>query len=162
MATTMKQVLIILIAVAVVIDIAIISVLLFDLQPKLGAAVSIEPNVEVVLYGGEIVTDEGIRYGYGFSPDEIVSPGPDLEFKQGDVVRFIFKNVGQVPHTFAVVLEVDPVNPELLDNYDTGNVLPDQDAVLTVQFNQVGTLQYQCTVPGHADLGMWGNITISP
>jgi len=162
MAATMKQTLIILIAIALAINIAIVAVLLFDLQPRLGAAVNLEPTVEVTLYGGEIITDEGIKYGYGFSPDEIMAPGPNLEFKQGDVVRFLFKNVGEVPHTFAVVLKVDPVNPDLLDNYDTGNVLPDDEAVLVVQFNQVGTLQYQCTVPGHSSLGMWGNITITP
>lgn len=162
MAASLRHLLIVLIALGIAIDMAIISVLLFDLQPKLGGGVNLEPNVEITLYGGEITTEEGVRYGYGLSPDEIMSPGPNLEFKQGDVVRIIFKNVGEIPHTLAIVQRVDPMNPELLNSYDTGNVLQGEEAILVVQFNQVGTLHYQCTVPGHASLGMWGNITVTP
>ena len=119
MAATMKTTLIILIAVALIIDIAIISVLLFDLQPRLGGSLNLEPTVELTIYGGEIMDEEGIKYGYGFSPDAISSPGPNLEFKQGDIVKFTFINKGTVPHTFAVVSRVDPVQPQLIDSTDT-------------------------------------------
>ena len=158
---SIKTVLIILIVVGIAIDLAIASVLLFNLQPRLGGGISLEPNKEMVIYAGEIDTPQGPRYGFGLSEDGITAPGPTLNFTKGDVVKFIVKNVGKIPHTFAVVPKVDPLNPQPIDNYDTGNIFPSEENSLTVQFNQVGTLNYQCTVPGHASLGMYGNITVT-
>ncbi len=158
---SMKTVLILLIIIGITVDLAIASVLLFNLQPRLGGGASIEANIVMTIYAGEIDTPEGPRYGFGLSEDSITSPGPTLNFTQGDVVKFIVKNVGKIPHTFAVVPKVDPLNPKPLDNYDTGNVFPSEETSITVQFNQVGNINYQCTVPGHASLGMWGNITVS-
>ncbi|HIQ13619.1 MAG TPA: hypothetical protein EYH44_04465 [Thermoprotei archaeon] len=162
MADSIKKVLLLLMVVGIVINISIISFLLFDLQPRLGGAAALEPTVEVILYAGELEVDGGLAYGFGLSPDEISSPGPDLEFKQGDVVRFIIRNVGEIPHNFAIVRAVDPLNPDIVDDYQTPNINSNEEIAIVVQFNQVGELQYQCTVPGHSDLGMWGNITISP
>ncbi len=157
----MKKTIILLAAIAVAIDLAIVAVLVFDLQPPLRGAVNLTPNIELTIYGGEITVDGQVRYAYGFSPDTMTAPGPTLNFTQGDIVGITFVNVGQVVHTLTIVPFVDPNNPEVLDNYDTGLVEGGDSATIVVQFNQVGNLNYQCAVPGHASLGMWGNITVT-
>jgi len=158
----MRGLIIALVAIAIAIDLAIVAVLVFDLQPPLrGGGVGLTPTVELTIYGGEITVDGLIRYAYGLSPDSLTAPGPTLNFTQGDVVGFTFVNVGEFPHTFSLVPKVDPSNPEIIDDYDTGQIEGGKQGRIIVQFNQAGNLNYQCVVPGHAGLGMWGNITVT-
>ncbi len=159
----MRGVIITLVAIALIVDLAIIAVLVFDLQPPLrgGATVTITPDFEITVYGGETNINGQVAYAFGLSPDNLTIPGPTFEFKRGDVVGFTFVNVGNLPHTFTLVLRVDPANPEIIDDYDTGQIEGGGQGRVVVQFNQVGNLNYQCVVPGHAALGMWGNITVT-
>lgn len=158
----MRGVIITLIAVALLIDLAIVAVLVFDLQPPLGGgSINLTPNIEVTIYGGETTINGALAYAYGLSPDNLTVPGPSFEFTRGDIVGFTFVNVGEFPHTFSLVPMMNPTNPEIIDGYDTGQVLGGEQARIIAQFNQVGNLNYQCVVPGHAALGMWGNITVT-
>ena len=158
----MRGVIITLVAIALAIDLAIVAVLVFDLQPPLkGGPINLTPNIEMTIYGGEITVDGDIRYAYGLSPDDLRAPGPHLNFTAGDVVGFTFVNVGEIAHTFSIVPRVDSREPQMIDDYDTGQVQKGEQARIIVQFNQVGNLNYQCVVAGHADLGMWGNITVT-
>jgi hypothetical protein len=56
------------------------------------------PNVSVTLY--EVSSS---LYGFGYSASSLVSPGPTLTFKIGDVVNVTVTDVGRLPHNWAIV-----------------------------------------------------------
>jgi uncharacterized cupredoxin-like copper-binding protein len=64
--------------------------------------------------------------------------------KKPGSVTFKVKNVGHVPHD----LSINKKTTKLLS--------PGQSATLTVTFAKKGSYYYECTVPGHAALGMKG------
>jgi Rhomboid family/Copper binding proteins, plastocyanin/azurin family len=64
-------------------------------------------------------------------------------------VTFVFKNVGQIAHDFAIAGKSTPV------------INPGQTATLTVTFTKAGSYPYACTVPGHAAAGMKGVLRVS-
>ena len=140
---------------------AVIAVVVLPIQPPLsgGAAVTMEPNVEVTLYAGEI---EG-AFAFGLSPDNLTSPGPTLRFKLNDVVKITLVNVGRIPHTFAVT-ERPVENSRVLFNSEIGSVSspvqPGSELSIVFVASQPGEFAYICTVPGHAALGMKGKVII--
>ena len=147
---------------AIALLIAFDAYILFPIQPPLRVEVPVElePNIEITIYGGR--TPDG-KFGFGFSPDNLTSPGPVLRFKVGDVVRIRFINVGKIHHSFAIVQEVSE-EPLILFNSEIGTsnnpIAPGEDGSVIVKFNRPGTFKYMCTVPGHAQAGMWGEIII--
>ena len=67
-------------------------------------------------------------------------------------VTFVVENQGQVPHDFRIRGDgVDERTPMLQ---------PGESAQLTVEL-QPGTYSYECTVGGHARLGMQGELTVT-
>ncbi len=81
---------------------ASMSVLVFKIQPPLMASTNVSdktPTVNILLYEGEISSN---RYGFGYSPNTLTSPGPTLRFKTSDVVNITVVNVGKIPHAFAI------------------------------------------------------------
>lgn len=73
-----------------------------------------------------------------------------ITLKKGQPVSITFKNTGQYPHNLAI--------SDL--NIETKTIQSgEQD---TIQFTpaQTGQFTYICTVPGHADKGMKGTLTI--
>ncbi len=139
--------------------------IVFPIQPPYsptgGGTTNLEPNKEITIYAGR--TPDG-KFGFGLSPDNITSPGPTLKFKVGDIVKINFVNVGKIPHAFAIVQDVSE-NPVILFNSAIGsstNPIPaNGKASVVVKFDRAGEFKYMCTVPGHAQAGMWGVIEIS-
>ena len=63
-------------------------------------------------------------------------------------VTFKVTNKGHVPHNFQI------------NKKKTAMLSPGKSATLTVTFAKKGTYGYECTVPGHAALGMKGTFTV--
>jgi quinohemoprotein ethanol dehydrogenase len=63
-------------------------------------------------------------------------------------VTFIFKDVGQIAHDFAIAGKSTPIIP------------PGKTATLAVTFTKPGKYPYFCTIPGHAQAGMKGVLTV--
>ena len=114
--------------------------------------------VEIVVVGGEV---EVTKYGYAFEGEELTSPGPEIRVKVGSRVRLVFKNIGNLPHTFAITEEKrfdaeplwgvqlgSPTNPIMAGGSDSVEFIP----------NRAGEYYYVCQVPGHIELGMWGRL----
>jgi nitrite reductase (NO-forming) len=122
-------------------------------------ATGLTPNVEVVLYAGEV----GGVFAFGLSPDNLTSPGPTLKFKLGDTIKITLVNVGRIPHTFAVTDRPEE-GATILFNSEIGSVSnpvqPGSEQSLVFVANQVGEFSYICTVPGHVALGMKGKVII--
>jgi uncharacterized cupredoxin-like copper-binding protein len=123
---------------------------------------STSPNVSITLYEGEVSPS---LYGFGYSANNLISPGPTLTFKVGDIVNVTVTDVGQLPHNWAIVSTNQTSAPvqfnaqirsasNPLQHGESGSV------VFTV--NKAGDFYYICQVPGHVDLGMWGKIAVNP
>jgi uncharacterized cupredoxin-like copper-binding protein len=120
------------------------------------------PNVQVTLYAGEI---SNTVYGFGHSSASLTSPGPTLTFKVGDVVNMTLINSGQMPHNWALVSTNETDGAVLFHAQIASESSPLQTnqtglAVFTV--TQSGSFFYICQVPGHVQLGMWGNVVVNP
>ncbi len=123
---------------------------------------STSPNVNISLYEGEISSS---LYGFGYSPNSLVSPGPTLTLKVGDVVNLTVTDVGQFSHNWAIVSMNQTSAPvqfnaqirsasNPLQHGESGSV------VFTV--TKAGDFYYICQVPGHADVGMYGKVVVNP
>jgi uncharacterized cupredoxin-like copper-binding protein len=63
-------------------------------------------------------------------------------------VTFKITNKGQQPHDFKI------------DNKTSAMMQPGKSTTLSVTFAKAGKYPYECTVPGHAALGMKGTFTV--
>jgi uncharacterized cupredoxin-like copper-binding protein len=81
------------------------------------------------------VTVAASEYKFKLSATSLKKPGS---------VTFKFTNKGHVPHNFKI-------NKKM-----TALLGPGKSATLTVKFTKKGSYYYECTVPGHAALGMKG------
>ncbi len=89
---------------------------------------------------------------------------PPIEVKAGDTVIINVVNNGKMPHAFGVVS--DPDNPNTIAFPDAKFKSPDNPILHgesgTVKFvaDTPGHYYYICTVPGHAALGMKGDLVV--
>jgi uncharacterized cupredoxin-like copper-binding protein len=94
-----------------------------------------------------------------------------ISAKQGETIRFVVKNSGQLSHEFVLGTtkdltahyEVMKKNPEMEhadDNMLT--VKPGQTSEMLWQFTKAGTVDFACLHPGHFDAGMKGKIAVLP
>ncbi len=163
---------------AILLWIAIIGAMIFDIQiPKAGeeaalgaggGAVAIpqgqlQPDVVITLYGGEL---PGGKFGFGLSPDELFTPGPEIRVKQGQVIELRFVNVGELRHGVAIVQSVEKSNPVILFNALVGPpnnpIPPGSEGSVVFVASQPGEFYYQCPVPNHGPKGMWGKFIVEP
>ncbi|ATG73742.1 copper-binding protein [Zobellella denitrificans] len=106
----------------------------------------------------EVVMSDDMR----FSPAHI-------EVKAGETVRFFVKNTGKLKHELVIG------NAEaLLEHAEMMRQMPDmhhaepnmislqggQRGGLVWQFDQAGTVDFACLLPGHMEAGMKGGITV--
>jgi uncharacterized cupredoxin-like copper-binding protein len=85
------------------------------------------------------VTVAASEYKFVLSTKTLKKPGS---------VTFKVTNKGHVPHNFQI------------NKKKTALLSPGKSATLTVKFAKKGTYAYECTVPGHAALGMKGKFTV--
>jgi uncharacterized cupredoxin-like copper-binding protein len=105
-----------------------------------------------------IQTTDALR----FNPDQI-------NVKAGETVAFEITNSGVLPHEFFVgtsaaqrAHETEMSSPSSMMNEPNAVAVPaGGTARLVYKFDQPGTLEYGCHVPGHYAAGMFGTITVT-
>ena len=93
----------------------------------------------------------------------------DIRVKQGETIRFIVKNGGNLPHELVI-----GTMPELLKHYELMKKFPGMEhdephiahpkpgatGEIVWQFTKAGDFHFACLVPGHLEAGMKGKITV--
>jgi uncharacterized cupredoxin-like copper-binding protein len=154
------------VALATIFYFAAMSVLVLKLQPPLITDSNVSgktPTVNILLYEGEISDS---KYGFGDLPTTLTSPGPTLRFTTSDVVNITVVNVGKMPHTFAIT-SAPRTGATVLFNAEIGStnnpLQPGQSGSVIFAPNNAGSsFFYICPIAGHAEVGMYGSIIISP
>ena len=90
--------------------------------------------------------------------------------KQGETIRIVLRNAGQLPHELVLGdekslrehAEFMRKNPEMehADPNQVG-VAPGKTGELVWQFSKAGTVHFACLHPGHYEAGMRGRITVT-
>ena len=76
----------------------------------------------------------------------------DITVKKGEVVKFVVKNVGAVPHDWMA---------EGIDKLETGSFGGGEERVIVWEADRTGTFNTYCMVPGHKEAGMVGTLTVT-
>ncbi len=114
----------------------------------------------MTIYGGEISSSQ---YGFGMSSSGLTSPGPTLTFKVGQSYTVTFTNSGTMIHGWEITTDKAAGTAVFGAGIGVSNYLsPGQSGSVTFTPNQAGNYYYVCPVPGHAALGMWGNVVVNP
>ncbi|WP_287877809.1 MULTISPECIES: cupredoxin family protein [Acidovorax] len=93
----------------------------------------------------------------------------NIQVKQGETVRFIVKNVGQVKHELSLGTE-----KELLEHLEQMKKFPDMEhdepnkvtlqpgkqGDIIWQFTKAGSVNFACLMPGHYEAGMKGVVRV--
>lgn len=90
--------------------------------------------------------------------------------KQGETIRFVVKNSGQIKHEFVLGSAKDlkehyaamKKNPEM-EHADENmvTVAPGQTGEVVWKFTKTGKVDFACLQPGHYDAGMKGRVMVS-
>ena len=94
----------------------------------------------------------------------------NISVKQGETVRFVIKNSGQVKHELVLGTEkglkehyeVMKKNPEM--EHDDPNMValaPGESGEVVWQFTKAGKVDFACLQPGHYDAGMKGAVSVT-
>jgi uncharacterized cupredoxin-like copper-binding protein len=96
---------------------------------------------------------------------------PDLiEVKQGETIRMVHRNRGQVIHEFVLgTREELDAHAALMKRFPTMehdepymvHVAPGKTGEIIWTFNRAGEFDFACLIPGHYDLGMVGKVKVS-
>jgi plastocyanin len=144
------------------IALAVVILLGVSVIPGVTTTTSTTPNVTITLYEGAISPS---LYGFGYSSNNLVSPGPTLTFKVGDIVNVTVTDVGQLPHNWAIVSTNQTSAPVEFNAQIRSGSNPlqhgESDSVVFT-LTKAGDFYYVCQVPGHVDLGMWGKVVVNP
>jgi uncharacterized cupredoxin-like copper-binding protein len=93
-----------------------------------------------------------------------------IAVKQGETIRFVVKNSGQVRHEFVLGTEQAlKEHYELMKKFpemehadpNQVTVAPGQTGEVIWQFTKAGKVDFACLQPGHYDAGMKGAVTVA-
>jgi nitrite reductase (NO-forming) len=119
---------------------------------KDGSSNSLYPAGPAFTLQTGLVDGRMVFIGVGEAIDGLVNP--DLVVRPGDTVRLTLINKDGMSHDLSI--------PDLKVQTP---LLSRKDALATVGFtlteNQSGTYNYLCTVPGHKQAGMTGNVIVA-
>lgn len=76
----------------------------------------------------------------------------DVTFQVGDTVVFNIDNIGRFPHALEVSNNTQHLHSPTIRGGET--------TILEITFNEGGEYAYVCPIPGHAELGMVGTLTV--
>lgn len=109
---------------------------------SVSSATSEAPTVEFTL----TVQDEKPPFAFVYDSQD----NPTLHVHQGDIVNVTLINNGTQPHDFT------------LQGYEikTKVLSPGQSDSIVFKADTTGTFTYYCSVPGHKDLGMQGQLIV--
>lgn len=93
----------------------------------------------------------------------------DIQVKQGETVRFIVKNAGQVKHELSLGTEKELLehleqmkkHPNM-EHDEPGKVTlaPGKQGEIIWHFSQAGAVAFGCLIPGHFEAGMKGTVQV--
>jgi uncharacterized cupredoxin-like copper-binding protein len=98
-----------------------------------------------------------------FTPDNV-------KVRQGETIRFIVKNAGQVKHEFVLGTESAlKEHYELMKKFpemehsdpNMATVAPGKTAEVIWRFTKAGKIDFACLQPGHYDAGMMGSVMVA-
>lgn len=98
-----------------------------------------------------------------FTPDKI-------EVRQGETIRFVLTNAGQVMHEYVLgtrpVLEEHAALMKRFPNMEhdepyMAHVAPGKKGEIIWTFNRAGEFDFACLLPGHYEAGMVGSLTVT-
>lgn len=97
-----------------------------------------------------VKTDENTRQ-ITVTAKEFAFEPPKLTISKGEKISLTLKNMGSTAHTLAIegTSAITPV------------VQPGEEATITFSMDTAGKYTFLCTVPGHKDAGMQGDLIIS-
>lgn len=93
-----------------------------------------------------------------------------LTVKQGETVRFVVKNEGQMMHEFVIgTIEANQEHAELMKRFPNmeheapymAHVASGKTKEIVWTFNRPGEFQFACLIAGHFDAGMVGAIQVA-
>lgn len=125
---------------------------------------NLTPNKYVTLYEADVLVNGNVQYVFGLSQSTMTSPGPTLNFVVGDVVNITVHNVGTTSHNWAIV-NAKSDTAQVMFNAQVASasnpVAPGSSGTAVFKVTQAGNFFYICQVPGHVDVGMWGNVVVT-
>ncbi|MGS1116524.1 cupredoxin domain-containing protein [Castellaniella sp. UC4442_H9] len=107
----------------------------------------------------ELTMDDSMR----FTPS-------DVQVKVGETVRFFIKNTGKIPHEMVIgsIADLKGHAAEMRKmpgmKHAEPNMItlgPGKRGGLVWRFDQAGTVDFACLVPGHMEAGMVGKVKVS-
>jgi uncharacterized cupredoxin-like copper-binding protein len=105
----------------------------------------------------------GMADNMRFTPDKI-------EVRQGETVKFIVKNTGQVMHEFVIgTKKENDKHAELMVKFPNmehdepymAHVAPGKTSEIVWTFNRPGDFDFACLIAGHYQAGMVGKIKVA-
>ena len=94
----------------------------------------------------------------------------DIQVKQGETVRFIIKNKGQIQHELSLGTQKELLEHlELMKKFPNMEhdepskitLAPNKQGEIVWQFTKAGIVHFACLMPGHYEAGMKGSIQVS-
>ena len=123
-----------------------------------GDAIGKAGNPKKISRRVEIVAGDNMRY----APDQI-------SVKEGETIRFIVKNTGQLKHEMVLGTRKELIEhaalmqkfPEM-EHADANmlSLLPGKTGEIVWQFTNSGTVDFACLQPGHMEAGMVGKVAV--
>ena len=112
-------------------------------------------SVAVLLVAGSSMAQASVKAHPAAAATKVTVKASEYKFvlstktlKKPGTVTFAITNKGHISHDFSI-------------NKKTSKLLsPGKSTTLTVKFAKKGSYYYECTVPGHAALGMKGYFTV--
>lgn len=107
----------------------------------------------------QVVADDNMRFSH-----------PALEIKDGETIRFVITNQGQMPHEFSIGTKDEHMehgqmmmaNPNMHHGPggNTVTVAPGQTETLIWAFENAWQIEVACNIPGHYQAGMHSPVRI--
>ncbi|HEY9572058.1 MAG TPA: cupredoxin family protein [Pusillimonas sp.] len=94
----------------------------------------------------------------------------DIQVNAGETVRFFIRNTGKIPHEMVIgsIADLKAHAAEMRKMPDMQHVEPNMITLapgkiggLVWQFDQAGTVDFACLIPGHMEAGMVGKVTVN-
>ncbi|HBT32811.1 MAG TPA: hypothetical protein DEB15_08210 [Pusillimonas sp.] len=107
----------------------------------------------------DVVMDDSMR----FEPSQI-------NVKAGETIRFFVKNSGKIPHEMVIgsIADLKAHAEEMRNMPDMQHAEPNmmtlkagQRGGLVWTFDQPGTVDFACLIPGHMEAGMVGKVNVN-
>jgi len=151
--------------------------------PVLNALHVLQPDLELTVWSGlsRAALQARLRIplvhraeaaDVGMAMTDAMRFAPDrLTVRQGETVRFVFRNRGQTLHEFVLgtkaVLEEHAAlmmkSPDMEhDEPYMAHVAPGTSGEIVWTFNRAGEFDFACLIPGHYQAGMVGQVVVTP